>query len=60
VAAREQGRAAARAGVRSVSVAVEPPDDAGQDGMEVVRQLQDLFDRHDLETAVHAAPEGGS
>jgi transaldolase len=50
-----QSLLAALAGADYASVFVGRLDDAGHEGMEVVRQTTAIFDRHGLETAVIAA-----
>ncbi len=50
-----QALLAARAGATFVSPFVGRLDDLGQDGMELVAQIAELFEMHDIETEIIAA-----
>lgn len=50
-----QALLAARAGATFVSPFVGRLDDIGEDGMQVVRDCVEIFDRHDIDTQVLAA-----
>jgi len=50
-----QALLASQAGAQFVSVFVGRADDVGVDGIAIIRQIADLFDRHDIATQIIAA-----